>query len=347
MAPISDAHLAKANYVVPANQLVYLDTISRRSQSVNVLKAQTEYYVYTAALCDEATMSPWNSLAFTTPCSAITPEEMGTITFSDKEGFTTGSSGNRPCWTVGSKTQTASSSYIPYVNNSATYKHNDNNYLYFYDYVSSSSSTVGAYAIMPELEVDSIKKYQVSFWGRGYSTASYNSQIIVGVITDPSDLNTFVAIDTLNLSHSAWDPYSVGFENYEGDYMGALGRNIMFLSDFGKTNSAHISEIAVDLIPRCRPIQAFTVDSVGEDRAVISWKGYQDTYRMLLSDKLLTEEQKPKYNYLLDTIVNHSDEVLITDLKPATQYYVYAQGICEGGDSTAISDFRWCAVALI
>lgn len=336
-APISDANLAKENYVVPANQLVYLDTISRRSQSVNVLKAQTEYYVYTAALCDEATMSPWNSLAFTTPCSAITPEEMGTITFSDKEGFTTGSSGNRPCWTVGSKTQTASSSYIPYVNNSATYKHNDNNYLYFYDYVSSSSSTVGAYAIMPELEVDSIKKYQVTFWGRGNSTASYNSQIIVGVITDPSDLNTFVAIDTLNLSHSAWDPYSVGFENYEGDYMGDLGRNIMFLSDFGKTNYAHISEISVELIPRCRPIQAFTVDSVGEDRAVISWKGYQDTYRMLLADKLLTEEQKPKYNYLLDTIVNHSDEVLITDLKPATQYYVYAQGICEGGDSTAIS----------
>ena len=334
---ISDANLAKENYVVPASQLVYRDTISRRSQLVNVLEAQTKYFVYTAALCDSTVMPQWNSLSFTTPCSSVAPEEMGTITFSDKEGFTTGTSGERPCWTVGSKTQNASSSYIPYVNNSSTYKHNDNNYLYFYDYVSSSASTVGGYAIMPELAVDSINKYQVTFWGRGNTGTSTNSQIIVGVVTDPSDLNTFVAVDTLNLSHTAWDPYSVGFENYEGDYMGDLGRNIMFLSDFGRTNYAYISEISVEPIPHCRPVQSFTVDSVGEDMAIISWKGYQDSYRMLLSDKLLTDDQKPLYNYLLDTIVDHSDEILLTNLNSTTQYYVYAQGICDGGDSTAIS----------
>ncbi|MBQ2171448.1 MAG: hypothetical protein II448_06910, partial [Paludibacteraceae bacterium] len=335
--PISDAHLADENYKVPASQLVYRDTISRRSHEVFGLSAQTKYYVYTAALCDSATMSQWNTISFTTPCNAFAPEEMGTITFSEDEGFETGTGGEKPCWTVGSKTQSASSSYIPYVNNTSSYRHNGNNYLYFYDNVSSSSSTVGAYAIMPELNVDSIRKYQVNFWGRGYSTASYNSQIIVGVVTDPSDLNTFVAIDTLNLSHTGWDPYSVGFEHYEGDYMGDLGRNIMFLSDFGMTNYAYISEISVELIPRCRSIQSFTVDSVGEDMAIVSWKGYQDSYRLLVADKLLTEEQKPVYHYLIDTIVDHSDEILLSDLNATTQYYVYAQGICGGGDSTAIS----------
>ncbi len=335
--PISDAHLADENYKVPASQLVYRDTISRRSHEVFGLSAQTKYYVYTAALCDSATMSQWNTISFTTPCNAFAPEEMGTITFSEDEGFETGTGGEKPCWTVGSKTQSASSSYIPYVNNTSSYRHNGNNYLYFYDNVSSSSSTVGAYAIMPELNVDSIRKYQVNFWGRGYSTSSYNSQIIVGVVTDPSDLNTFVAIDTLNLSHTGWDPYSVGFEHYEGDYMGDLGRNIMFLSDFGVTNYAYISEISVDLIPRCRSVQSFTVDSVGESAAIVSWKGYQDTYRLLVADKLLTEEQKPVYHYLLDTMVTHSDNVLLTNLQPTSNYYVYAQGICEGGDSTAIS----------
>ena len=339
--PISDANLEREGYVVPASQLVYRDTISRRSQEVYGLAPQTTYYVYTAALCDSATIPQWNSLSFITPCAALSPELMGTITFSEEAGYVTGSSSNRylPCWTIGSKTQglAASSSYIPYIGTTAATQHNGNNYLQIYDYVSSSSTNVGAYAIMPELEVDSIKKYQVTFWGRSNSGSSYNNQVIVGVVTDPSDLNTFVAVDTLNLSKSAWDPYSVGFENYEGDYMGDLGKNIMFLSDFGVTNYAYISEISVEPIPRCRPIQSFTVDSIGESSAIVSWKGYQDSYRMLVADKLLEDAQKPNYRYLLDTIVDHSDEILIENLQPNTSYYVYAQGFCEDGDSTAIS----------
>ena len=337
-SPISDEDLAKEDYVVPRSQIVYLDTLDRRSQIVPGLEGQTKYYVYAAALCDAVTQSQWGQLTFTTPCPAFAPEDMGTITFSDEEGFSTGTSGEMPCWTKGSKTRTASATYQPYVNNSSTYMHNGNRYLYFYDYVSGTSTVnVGAYAIMPALEVDSITKYQVNFWGRGSTTATYHSQIIVGVITDPSDLNTFVPVDTLNLSHSAWDPYSVGFEKYDGDYMGNMGTNIMFLSDFGVTNYAYISEISVELIPHCRSIGSFSVDSVGENAAIISWKGYQDTYRLMVANKALTEAQKPKYHYLLDTIVDHSDNVLLTNLKPTTDYYVYAQGICGGGDSTAIS----------
>lgn len=337
-SPISDEDLAKDDYVVPRSQIVYLDTLDRRSQIVPGLEGQTKYYIYAATLCDSVTQSQWSQLTFTTPCQAFTPEAMGTITFSEKEGFTTGTSGEMPCWTKGSKTRTASATYQPYVTNTSSYQHNENNYLYFYDYVSGTSTVnVGAYAIMPALDVDSITKYQVNFWGRGSSTATSHSQIIVGVITDPSDLNTFVPVDTLNLSHSAWDPYSVGFEKYDGDYMGNMGTNIMFLSDFGVTNYAYISEISVELIPHCRPVGSFSVDSVGENAAIISWKGYQDTYRVLVADKVLSDAQKPKYHYLKDTIVDHSDNVLLTNLKPASDYYVYVQGFCGDGDSTAIS----------
>ncbi len=336
--PISDAALEEGDLNIPESQIIYLDTLDRRSQIVTGLDGQTKYYVYTATVCDAVTKSQWSQLNFTTPCQAFTPEAMGTITFAEKDGFTTGTSGEMPCWTKGSKTRTASTTYQPYVTNNSSYQHNENNYLYFYDYVSGTSTVnVGAYAIMPALDVDSITKYQVNFWGRGSSTATSHSQIIVGVITDPSDLNTFVPVDTLNLSHSAWDPFSVGFEKYDGDYMGEMGTNIMFLSDFGVTNYAYISEISVELIPLCRPVSSFTVDSVGENSAVVSWKGYQDSYRLLVADKTLTEAQKPKYHYLVDSIVDHSDEVRINNLEPATNYVVYAQGICGDGDSTAIS----------
>ena len=335
---ISESDLGRQNYTVPAAYVVYRDTIDRRSKEIFNLKSQTKYYVATATLCSDSVMSAWSTLNFTTPCEAKTPEQIGVITFSEEEGFTTGTSGELPCWTVGSKTQSASASYIPYIEATSGTMHNGHRYLKLYDYVSGTSTVnVGAHAIMPELGVDSISKYQVNFWGRSYNSTSYNNQVIVGVVTDPSDLNTFVPVDTLNLSKTAWDPYSVSFENYMGDYMGDYGKNIMFLSEFGMTNYAYISEISVEPIPTCRPISSFSVDSVSEDAAVISWKGHQNTYRLLLADKALQDKEKAGYMYLLDTIVNSSENILITGLRPTTNYYAYAQGICEDGDSTAIS----------
>ena len=332
--------LLSSTYRVPADYVVYYDTIDTRSKRVSGLSEQTKYYVYTASSCDSV-ISQWSSITFTTPCLALKPASMGTITFSTEEGYVTGTSNrNLPCWTYGSKTPglSATSSYIPSVGTTSTYMHNGHNYLYIYDYVyGTTSNYVGAYAIMPELFVDSINKYQVNFWGRGNTSTSYNSQIIVGIISDPSDLNTFVPVDTINLSHTGYEPYSVGFENYAGDYMGEMGTNIIFLSEFGVTNYAYISEISVTLIPSCRPVSSFTVDSVGENSAVVSWKGYQSTYRLLVADKALTDDEKADYSYLVDSIVDHADRVRLTNLLPATSYYVYAQGICDDGDSTDIS----------
>ncbi len=334
---LTESHLNNET-AVQTNWIIAHDTTDRASVKVTGLQGQTRYYIYAASLCEDSVISQWKSSYFVTPCEAMVPETMGVITFSEEEGFTTGSNGEMPCWIKGSKTEDVSDSYIPYVEDNASTKHNGNNYLKFYDYVSGTTTqNIGAYAVMPTLDVDSISKYQVNFWGRGYNSSSYNNQIIVGVITDPSDLNTFVPMDTLNLSRTGWDPYSVGFESYEGDYMGDLGTNIMFISDFGVTNYAYISEISVELIPHCRAISSFSVDSVGENAAKVSWKGYQDTYRLLLADKALLDADKPNYKYLLDTIVDHSDEVLITGLHAASTYYAYAQGICDGGDSTAIS----------
>ena len=337
---LSTDSLLSPTYRVPADYVIYFDTLDVRSQRVSGLSEQTKYYIYTATYCDSV-VSQWSTLTVTTPCLALKPSTMGTITFSEEEGYITGTSSSRylPCWTIGSKTQglSASSDYIPSVATASTYMHNGYNYLYISDYVSSSSTNVGAYAIMPELFVDSISKYQVNFWGRGSSTTSNNSQVIIGIVSDPSDLNTFVAVDTINLSHTGYEPYSVGFENYDGDYMGRMGTNIMFLSEFGVTNYAYISEISVSLIPSCRPVSSFTVDSVGESSAVISWKGYQDSYRLLVADRVLDDDEKATYDYLVDSIVDHSDRVRLRNLRAASTYYVYAQGICSATDSTEIS----------
>ena len=335
---VSTDSLASPTYRIPSGIRVYLDTLDVRSKKVSGLSEQTKYYVYTATLCDSI-VSQWSSTSFITPCLPIKPDGMKKITFATEDGFVTGSGSDRylPCWTIGSKTQgiSASSYYYPYVD--ASTKYNGHNSLCIRDYVSGTSSHyVGAYAIMPELHTDSICKYQVTFWGRKYSSSN-NAELIIGVVSDPSDLNTFVAVDTVTMSGTTWEPFSVGFENYEGDFLGNIGSNIMFLSDFGSTNGAYITDIMVELIPTCRPISSFKVDSIGEDAAVVSWQGYQDSYRMLVANEVLEDSVKATYEWLVDSIVTTSNRIRLENLLPATNYVVYAQGICGDGDSTAIS----------
>lgn len=330
--------------------VIYYDTIDVRNTLVTGLKEQTDYYVAVATVCEDG-LSAWQITSFKTPCLAVTPEAMGTITFAKEDGYVTGSGATRylPCWTTGNKSGNAgpTSSYIPYVTaGSATsaYSHNGKNYLYIYSYVASSSNYDGAYAIMPEVNVDDISKYQVNFWARTTTstTAAYHDNLIVGVVTDPSDLNTFVVVDTIKLSHSAYEPFTVSIEDYQGDYMGRKGRYIMFMTETGVTGAsaygyAYLSEISVEKIPTCRPVTEFTVDSIAEDAAVVSWKQYSDSYRVMVADRELEDAEKATYQWLIDSVVTKTDSVLITGLKPSTSYFVYAQALCDGGDSSAIS----------
>ena len=340
---ISDS-LAIPGYVVPDSILTFCDTLSARSKVVTGLQGETTYYVSTTTLCDGEANLQWASLSFLTPCKPITPEALGTITFSEEEGYTSGSSASRylPCWTVGNKSgnvTSVTSTYYPYVNTTESYLYNGNKYLNIYSYVASSNNSDGAYAIMPTLDLgtETINKYQVNFWARSNTGTSYNNHVIVGIVTDPSDLNTFTVVDTLTLNKQEYEPFTISFENYQGDYLGNKGRNIMFLCEFGVSTYAYIANISVEKIPSCRPAVEFTVDSIAGDAAVISWKGNSDAYRVLVSDMILSDSLKQVYDYLQDTIVNTSDSVLITGLQSSTQYFVYVQSICGIGDSSAIS----------
>lgn len=339
--------LASETYNLPDSLIVYRDTVvSGRTTSIEGLTEQTHYYGYTRSLCEEGNSS-WADFAFLTPCKPLTPEALGTITFSKKDGYVSGSSATRylPCWTIGnmSGNAAATSTYIPYVYTSSTYLHNGDSVLRLYSYVPTSSTSTkynGAYAIMPELDVQDITKYQVNFYARASTTASYGTDLIVGVVTDPSDLNTFTVVDTLTTSHTAYEPFSVSLENYEGDYLGNKGKYIMFLSLCTNVtyNDICVASVSVTAIPSCRPVKEFTVDSIAEDAAVISWKGYTEKYRLLVADEVVADADKPTYNkWVVDSVLTVSDSVLIENLLPNTMYYAYAQGICGEGDSTTIS----------
>ncbi|MCR5050115.1 MAG: hypothetical protein K6A36_03430 [Paludibacteraceae bacterium] len=331
--PLNIDSLNSETYALPPS---FVTTVDSRSTEVTGLEAGTRYYVYTSTDCGSE-ISLWNSVSFVTPCTAQTPDALGTITFSEDQGFVPGTKGNMQCWRVGSSSS-ATPEYIPHIEKSISIMHNGYNYLKLQDYVLSYStfSYTGAHAVMPELSVDSIRHYQVNFWARG-DKSIVNNRIIVGVTTDPADMSTFTAVDTISLDQSEWRTYHVLLDSYQGDFLGVHGKYITFYSNFGISNIAYISEVSVHRIPTCIEPSSFSVDNVGENTATVSWTGNQKSYRLLVADRELLEAEKPTYHYVVDSLVSHSNHVSIGGLKLATDYHVYAQGICQDGDSSAIS----------
>lgn len=330
---VSDS-LNKEGFTYPDSIVVKLDTIDVRSKLITGLKENTDYYVAVASYCGDTIVPYWVTSKFKTPCTAVTPEALGTITFDTKDGYTTGQGGYLPCWTVGNKNPSASSGYIPWVYTTASHMHNGLNSIEIW----SSTTNNGSYAIMPQLAVDSIKNYQVNFWGQAYSTSTLG-KLIVGVVTDPGDLNTFVPVgDTISFDGTNWNNYTVLLESYEGDYLGNQGKYIMFISEFDKANDVFISEISVEKIPSCKPVTTITVDSIGDTFAYISFESEAPKARLLVANKDVVDSLKASYdNWIVDTVVTKYDSIRIEGLEPNSNFYAYAQNICSESDSSKIS----------
>lgn len=70
------------------------------------------------------------------------------------------------------------------------------------------------YAILPDFAVDSIQQLNLSFFAR--IKPSERGQLVMGLLTDSTDINTFIPLDTLNISHLQWQPVTYSYSHYHG-----------------------------------------------------------------------------------------------------------------------------------
>lgn len=70
------------------------------------------------------------------------------------------------------------------------------------------------YAILPDFAVDSIQQLNLSFFAR--IKPSERGQLVMGVLTDSTDINSFIPLDTLNISHLQWQPVTYSYSHYHG-----------------------------------------------------------------------------------------------------------------------------------
>ena len=157
------------------------ETAYTNSIQLTNLTGNTAYDVYVRAICSDGGTSTWLQYTFRTACDEIT-----TLPYTDNfDSYGTGTTVYPPCW---GKINTYTSADRPYIN--ATHYAGVGS-MYFY---AGSSGTYNI-AITPLFDASiPINTLQATFM---YRATNSSDRMIVGVMSSPTDANTFVPVDTV------------------------------------------------------------------------------------------------------------------------------------------------------
>ena len=297
------------------------------------LEQNHRYYVRARQVCDAG--GEWKSTVVKTLCNPVVPAEYPVQTF---EG-----ANDLDCWLVGVSVPGKQTTADPSIGNLAARGH----YLYF-NKAATSSDTItkgdGLYAIMPMMDVDSIKGYEVGFNAFKTSTSAGNAgKLTVGVVTDPSDFSTFTAIQNMKLDYAADSlsekEYTVNFLNYQGDYNGDFGKYIVFYAQSGDSlNQIGVDNVEVRTVASCPRVNEGLITDTVSNGATYRWNGTgAPAYEVVL----LTERMDPDSAFtevaFRDTV--STDSIVIRGISPATMYYAYVRGLCNDNDVSRWSTY--------
>ena len=263
--------------------------------TIENLEPATQYSWYVETVCDDSTYKS-ATVTFNTECVAIAsvPQSWGF------EAPNAGGTSTYPlpvCWS-----RAGSNSY-PYVYIYAT-PNTGSRALYFYD--------VNNTAVLPRIDVDqlNINELQLSFYAR----TSYSSgDMIVGVMTDPTDLSTFDTVATVSTT-SSYQLFEVPFDTYTGE-----GSYIAIRS--GSSSTKYVDDVKLENIPACSKVLNLTVSDITVSSATVSWTGsnedgYNVKYRVAGSETWNEETAS-------------TESIDLTGLNASTTYEVAVSPVCE------------------
>ncbi|MBP5527473.1 MAG: C10 family peptidase [Bacteroidales bacterium] len=254
-------------------------TTTNTTKSFTSLTPNTDYTVVVRALCSTTDSSTAKSISFRTNCATLTAADLPYT--EDFESYASGSSATiSPCWTKGTN---ASSAY-PYPSTTTI---TGARTLYFYGYKPSSATGTStySYAALPELAASvDVSDLTISFNARRYSNtgANYRSILYVGVMTDPTDVSTFMSLSVINMTPmeaSTIENYRVNLANYTG-----TGKYVAFYCPAVDTagsnysyNHIYIDDVVLDFTPNCHPVSGLTTSNVTNSSATLTWADANNT----------------------------------------------------------------------
>ena len=323
---------------VPAS-IIYNELVSTTSNAIedaSVIAANTDYYVYVRAYCGEDEQGKWSSEAsFHTLCEPYSVEEFGLEDFTDKDRIN--------CWTLGFSTEGTSASYA-YAkrDSSAAY----GAFIRLSKENAGKTYSDGAYAVTPELNIEDMTIYEVSFSAAttNNSVTSNMKKLHVGVATNPSDPNTYQTLKTFTLDYAADSTaektYIVSLAGAEPDLDDNYPHYIFFMAaesnEHDSTNYVLIDNVSISLLSTCSQVIESSVSNVSTSGARVSWEDVEaGSYEVFVSN---INSREPDTLIAISRQTVNATSADFSGLEQNTAYYAYVRGICGEGDTAKWSN---------
>ena len=278
--------------------------------TLDQLNANTHYKVRMRSDCGGGDYSTWVMVDFRTECG------MASIPYTeDFNSYGTGTTAFPDCWTKHTTYTTTSYPYISTTNNSGT----TGGSMYYYASATSYNITV-----MPELNTD-VNTLEVSFYLR---VGTISNGMIVGVMNDATDFDSFVPVDTVFCTATSDFQYQeVDLNNYTG-----TGKFIAFKTYIISTGALYVDDIYIDLIPSCKRPDNVTVSNIDTTSAVVAWteRGNATAWEIEYGPVGFTPGNGT-------TVPASTNPFTLTGLTAGTEYDVYVRANCGGGDISGLS----------
>ena len=305
-----------------------VQTVSDTFYTITDLQAARLYYVRVQSDCSSE-QSNWSDVtSFYTACYNMLP-----IPFD--YGFENLALNQQPfCGYHGS--YSASTNY-PYGSSTAA---TGSRSLYMYSYFSSSSSmTATYYAVGP---VDTLENAMNTLQSRckvkstsSSTGSSYPATLLIGVMSDPSDLSTFYPMDTVTANYNNWTEVEVSFgdlpDSVYGSYVAFVSRPITTSSY--AYNYVVIDDIHVGIIPTCERPNDLVCTAHDTANAILHWIGVTDgSYEIVWDLDTVTNPDQVSDDGI-NILTTSDDTITITGLMANQSYNVWIRTTCSDGNS--------------
>lgn len=180
------------------------------------------------------------------------------------------------------------------------------------------------YAILPEIKnVESINQLEMHFIGYAAKYSSYGhsntKELIVGVYSDPNNLDSFEAIDTVcfPIFEQAQKVY-ISFKSYQGK-----SKNIGFKTQTSGDNKVYIDNIKINKFSECGFIYGISPDYIHGNEARFTWQseGSETQWEIKLFDSTLGDNETLETKKVLSQHAMNKTSITFNSLNPLTTYY--------------------------
>lgn len=295
----------------PGTAGLMIDTIVSLPFTINGLNPQSDYYVAMRGFCQSGDTTVWTTVGhYVTACEAVTVND-STPFVETFDSYGTGNSVHPTCWTTGTNY-----TYIAYPYVSATAFSTPGS-LCFY-----GNTSIYSYAATPEVAGTPLDQLRVRF--RGYTTTA-TSAIEVGVMTNPADYSTFVAVQTITPNTlSTWEERTVDLASYTG-----AGKFVALRAPQGTSTYYYIDNFNLEIIPGCTA--PTTTVNVAANTLDIQMTGAASAqaWEIIVSQSSTPDTVGAAF---AGTTTSNS---LAVPVQSSTTYYVHVRSLCEDNNTSS------------